>query len=103
AEAVTYVGTVHNGDGTATVTYRSTQPYSPTRAKVFMRLRVAPCSPAQRIETSVPRSSRRALVPERAILAAANRSRPQHREHVHENLALSLPLDLAGGGDDRGF
>ena len=42
AEAVTYVGTVHNGDGTATVTYRSTQPYAPARTKVFMRLRVAP-------------------------------------------------------------
>jgi hypothetical protein len=41
-EAVTYVGTVHNGDGTATVTYRSTQPYSPARSKVFMRLRVSP-------------------------------------------------------------
>lgn len=40
--AVTYVGTVHNGDGTATVTYRSTDPHSPSRSKAFMRLRVSP-------------------------------------------------------------
>lgn len=42
ATAVTYVGTHNNGDGTATVTYRSTQPVAPARPKMFMRLQVGP-------------------------------------------------------------
>jgi hypothetical protein len=40
--AVTYVGTMHNGDGTATVTYRSTLPVDSARPNVFMKLRVGP-------------------------------------------------------------
>ena len=39
---VTYVGTHNNGDGTATVTCRSTQPVSPARPKMFMQLIVSP-------------------------------------------------------------
>jgi hypothetical protein len=35
-----YVKTKNNGDGTATITYRSTQPFSPTRPQVFFRLKV---------------------------------------------------------------
>lgn len=42
ASAVTYVGTENNGDGTATVTYRSSQPLDPSRPQMFMRLRVSP-------------------------------------------------------------
>jgi hypothetical protein len=42
ASAVTYVGTHNNGDGTATVTYRSTQPAGPGHPQVFMRLQVSP-------------------------------------------------------------
>lgn len=41
AAAVTYVGTTHNGDGTATVTYRSTEPCDATHPRMFMRLRVS--------------------------------------------------------------
>jgi hypothetical protein len=40
ASAVTYVGTANNGDGTATVTYRSTQSVDPAHPNVFMRLKV---------------------------------------------------------------
>ena len=39
--AVTYVGTVNNGDGTSTVTCRATNPFNPAVPQ-FMRLRVAP-------------------------------------------------------------
>jgi hypothetical protein len=39
--AVTYVNTTHNGDGTATVTYRSTQPCDSAHLRMFMRLRVS--------------------------------------------------------------
>ncbi len=39
--AVTYVGTVVNGDGTSTVTCRATQPFDPATPQ-YMRLRVAP-------------------------------------------------------------
>ncbi len=39
--AVTYVSTANNLDGTSTVTYRATNPFSPTTPQ-FMRLRVAP-------------------------------------------------------------
>ena len=39
--AVTYVGTVVNGDGTSTITYRATNPFNPAVPQ-FMRLRVAP-------------------------------------------------------------
>jgi hypothetical protein len=39
ASAVTYVGTHHNGDGTATVTYRSTLPVARDGEMMFMRLR----------------------------------------------------------------
>ena len=39
--AVTYVGTVVNGDGTSTVTYRATNPFN-AAVPQFMRLRVAP-------------------------------------------------------------
>ena len=42
ASAVTYVGTLNNGDGTATVTFRSTQPVSPGMPGCFMRLLVSP-------------------------------------------------------------
>ena len=42
ASAVTYVGTHNNGDGTATVTFRSTQPVSPGMPGCFMRLLVSP-------------------------------------------------------------
>jgi hypothetical protein len=42
ASAITYVSTHNNGDGTATVTYRSTQPYGPGHPQVFMRLQVSP-------------------------------------------------------------
>lgn len=38
--AVTYVGTSNNGDGSATVTYRSTQPCDAAHPRMFMRLRV---------------------------------------------------------------
>jgi hypothetical protein len=37
---VTYVSTAHNGDGTATVTYRSNQPCDSAHPRLFMRLRV---------------------------------------------------------------
>ena len=40
--SVTYVGTHNNGDGTATVTYRSTLPISAARPKMFMNLVVSP-------------------------------------------------------------
>lgn len=40
--AVTYVGSANNGDGTATVTCRSTQPIDASRPRVFMRLKVNP-------------------------------------------------------------
>ncbi len=39
--AVTYVGTVVNGDGTSTITYRATNPFN-AEIPQFMRLRVAP-------------------------------------------------------------
>jgi hypothetical protein len=39
--AVTYVGTQHNGDGSATVTYRSTQPCDPDHRQMLVRLRVS--------------------------------------------------------------
>jgi hypothetical protein len=39
--AVTYVGTVVNGDGTSTITHRATNPFNPAIPQ-FMRLRVAP-------------------------------------------------------------
>lgn len=39
--AVTYVGTVNNGDGTSTVTHRATNPFNAATPQ-FMRLRVAP-------------------------------------------------------------
>ena len=42
ASAVTYVGTHNNGDGTATVTWRSTQPVSAAHPKMFMQLMVSP-------------------------------------------------------------
>ncbi|MES2572897.1 MAG: CotH kinase family protein [Verrucomicrobiota bacterium] len=42
ASAVTYVESVHNGDGTATVTYRSTRPCNSVPGRMFMRLQVAP-------------------------------------------------------------
>ena len=42
ASAVTYVSSHNNGDGTATVTYRSTQPVGPGHPQVFMRLQVSP-------------------------------------------------------------
>jgi hypothetical protein len=42
ASAVTYVSSHNNGDGTATVTYRSTQPAGPGHPQVFMRLQVSP-------------------------------------------------------------
>jgi hypothetical protein len=42
ASAVTYVSSHNNGDGTATVTYRSTQPAGPSHPQVFMRLQVSP-------------------------------------------------------------
>jgi hypothetical protein len=38
----TYVGTVNNGDGTATVTYRSTAAIDSSRPRMFMRLQVSP-------------------------------------------------------------
>jgi hypothetical protein len=37
---VVYVGTHNNGDGTATVTYRSAQPFDAAHPKVFFRLKV---------------------------------------------------------------
>jgi hypothetical protein len=40
--ALTYVSTVNNGEGTATVTYRSTQPVPAAGPKAFMRLMVSP-------------------------------------------------------------
>ena len=40
--AVTYVGTHNNGDGTATVTYRSTQPADAAHPRMFLRLSVTP-------------------------------------------------------------
>ena len=40
--AVTYVGTHNNGDGTATVTYRSTQPIDAAHPRMFLRLSVTP-------------------------------------------------------------
>ncbi|MEO5740538.1 MAG: lamin tail domain-containing protein, partial [Vicinamibacterales bacterium] len=40
--SVTYVGTHNNGDGTATVTCRSTLPVSPSRPKMFLQLSVQP-------------------------------------------------------------
>jgi hypothetical protein len=39
--AVTYVNTQNNGDGTATVTYRSTQPCDSGHPRMFVRLRVS--------------------------------------------------------------
>ena len=39
---VTYVGTHNNGDGTATVTYRSTQPADAAHPRMFLRLSVTP-------------------------------------------------------------
>ena len=42
ASAVTYVGTHNNGDGTATVTYRSTQPADAAHPRMFLRLSVTP-------------------------------------------------------------
>ena len=39
---VTYVSTHNNGDGTATVIYRSTQPYSALGSKAYLRLRLVP-------------------------------------------------------------
>ena len=42
AASVTYVGTHNNGDGTATVTYRSTLPVSAAQPNRFLRLVVAP-------------------------------------------------------------
>ena len=42
ASAVTYVGTHNNGDGTATVTWRSTLPVSAGRPNMFLRLSVGP-------------------------------------------------------------
>ena len=40
--AITYVGSIPNGDGTATTEYRSTQPSSDLGSRVLMRLRVTP-------------------------------------------------------------
>ena len=40
--AAVYVDTVNNGDGTATVTYRSAQPICSTYPRMFMRLNVLP-------------------------------------------------------------
>ncbi len=40
--AITYVGTHNNGDGTATVTYRSTQPADAAHPRMFLRLSVTP-------------------------------------------------------------
>ena len=40
--AVTYVGTHNNGDGTATVTHRSTQPADAAHPRMFLRLTVTP-------------------------------------------------------------
>ena len=42
AGSVTYVGTHNNGDGTATVTHRSTQPADAAHPRMFLRLSVAP-------------------------------------------------------------
>ena len=42
ASAVTYVGTHNNGDGTATVTYRTTQPADAAHPRMFLRLTVTP-------------------------------------------------------------
>ena len=42
ASAVTYVGTHNNGDGTATVTWRSTLPVSTSPPQCFLRLLVSP-------------------------------------------------------------
>ena len=42
ASAVTYYGTHNNGDGTATVTWRSTAPVSGVQPRCFMRLLVSP-------------------------------------------------------------
>ena len=42
AASVTYVGTHNNGDGTATVTWRSTQPADPAHPRMFLRLSVSP-------------------------------------------------------------
>ena len=39
---VTYVGTHNNGDGTATVTWRSTQPADAAHQRMFLRLSVTP-------------------------------------------------------------
>ena len=41
-EAVAYVGTHNNGDGTATVTYRSALPVSAARPSMFLQLSVQP-------------------------------------------------------------
>ena len=40
--AVTYVGTHNNGDGTATVTWRTTQPADAAHPRMFLRLSVTP-------------------------------------------------------------
>ncbi len=42
ASAITYVGTVKNGDGTATVTCRSTEPADAAHPRMFLRLSVTP-------------------------------------------------------------
>ena len=42
ASAVTYYGSHNNGDGTATVTYRSTAPISPAQPRCYLRLLVSP-------------------------------------------------------------
>ena len=42
ASAVTYIGTHNNGDGTATVTYRTTQPADAAHPRMFLRLSVTP-------------------------------------------------------------
>ena len=42
AASVTYVGTHNNGDGTATVTWRSTQPADAAHPRLFLRLSVSP-------------------------------------------------------------
>jgi hypothetical protein len=39
-DAVVLADTVHNGDGTTTITWRSTRPFAPDQPREFLRFRI---------------------------------------------------------------